>query len=111
MEGFSKIAAPLSEMLKKGNPSELNSLTDKQYESFETVKEKLLNRPILALPKPGEFPLLNTNASDRKDDALSFRNKSLRKTIDPSVTEAGNRTVPGGATASITNTLPLFGQC
>ncbi|CAN8073109.1 unnamed protein product [Agarophyton chilense] len=61
---FSKISAPLNAMLKKGTPSEFEALTDYQYEAFQTVKDQLLNPPILALPKPNRPFVLETDASD-----------------------------------------------
>ncbi|CAN8075918.1 unnamed protein product [Agarophyton chilense] len=63
-QGFAKISAPLNAMLKKGTPSEFEALTDDQYEAFHTLKDKLLNPPMLALPKPNRSFVLDTDASD-----------------------------------------------
>lgn len=64
VEEFSKIAAPLNEMLKMGTPSAFDCLREDQYKFFGTLKDKLLNPSIEALPNPGKPFLLDTDASD-----------------------------------------------
>ncbi|CAN8076107.1 unnamed protein product [Agarophyton chilense] len=64
VQGFAKVSAPLTAMLKKGTPSECEALTDDQYESFQTLKDKILNPPILALPKPNRPFVLDTDDCD-----------------------------------------------
>nr|KYP31821.1 Retrovirus-related Pol polyprotein from transposon 297 family [Cajanus cajan] len=53
MEGFSKIATPLTQLTKKGQPFEW---TEKFENSFQELKKRLTTAPVLALPNPnGQF--------------------------------------------------------
>ena len=47
VEGFSKIAKPLNELLKKENRSKWE---EKQQKAFEELKERLIKYPILEYP-------------------------------------------------------------
>jgi len=47
IENFSKIAKPMTNLLKKTNEFEL---TPKCEQSFQTLKQKLTTTPVLALP-------------------------------------------------------------
>jgi hypothetical protein len=64
---FSKIAAPLTELLRKGQPDAFDSLAEEQIKAFDTrvskaligdLREDLSDPPVLSLPKPtNEFTL------------------------------------------------------
>jgi hypothetical protein len=49
--GLSKIAAPLNILLRKGENPQLNYLSEEQLAAFETLRTRLLDPPILALPR------------------------------------------------------------
>ena len=51
IEGFSKIAGPMTKLLKKNDPF---IQTEKCEASFQTLKEKLTAAPILAVPELGK---------------------------------------------------------
>ena len=57
MKGFSVIASPLTKLLKKGVKYEW---TNKCQDSFEKLKEMLVEAPVLMQPTPGkEYTLYN----------------------------------------------------
>lgn len=62
--GFARIVSPLIEMLKKCPHSEFDDLTDEQFKVYQSVKEHLLNPPILALPRESTPYILDTDASE-----------------------------------------------
>ena len=62
--GFAKIAEPLNHLLKKGEGPKLGPLTKEQLLAFEALREKLLQPPILALPRREGRYVLDTDASD-----------------------------------------------
>jgi hypothetical protein len=56
--GFAKIAAPLNALLRKGESPTLRQLTTEQMDAFNTLRERLLRPPVLALPRAeGTFTL------------------------------------------------------
>jgi len=56
IEGFSRIAMPLTQLTKKGQKFEW---TKKCENSFQELKRRLTTSPILALPDPsGHFSIL-----------------------------------------------------
>ncbi|CDF33132.1 unnamed protein product [Chondrus crispus] len=61
---FAKIAAPLTSMLKKGEPDRLPELDEDSRSSFEALKTCLISPPILQLPRLGIPYSLDTDASD-----------------------------------------------
>ena len=48
---FSRTAAPLSALLRKGFPVEIPPFTTEQTEAFELLKNALIKPPLLRLPK------------------------------------------------------------
>jgi RNase H-like domain found in reverse transcriptase/Reverse transcriptase (RNA-dependent DNA polymerase) len=48
--GFGKITATLNVLLRKGESPQLGSLSEEQFAEFETIRTRLLDPPILALP-------------------------------------------------------------
>ena len=60
IEGFSKIARPLTQQLKKG--AKVN-WTPECEASFQLLKEKLTTAPVLAVPAPGAGYVAYTDAS------------------------------------------------
>ena len=61
--GFAKVAAPLNALLRKGTPPKLDPLTGDQLQAFETLRDKLLHPPVLALPRATGRYILDTDAS------------------------------------------------
>jgi hypothetical protein len=51
IEGFSKIAGPMTKLLRKTTPFEWS---EKCEESFQELKRRLTTAPILAVPKSGK---------------------------------------------------------
>ncbi|XP_061180784.1 uncharacterized protein LOC133189428 [Saccostrea echinata] len=60
---FSAIAAPLSDLTKKGQPNKV-VWTDNQQRAFDTLKQMLCSEPILKLPDFSEVFILRTDAAD-----------------------------------------------
>ncbi|KAK1643105.1 hypothetical protein QYE76_060910 [Lolium multiflorum] len=60
IEGFSKIAGPMTKLLKKNTPFEW---TDECEASFQTLKDKLTTAPVLAVPEPGKDYTVYCDAS------------------------------------------------
>ena len=66
VRGFATISSPLSDMLKKDSQTDWDQSivpTEQQQEAFETLKSKLIEPPILALPKPGRPYMVDCDAS------------------------------------------------
>lgn len=61
---FSAIAAPLNALLCKGMPPNLGCLTPEAIAAFETLRDRLLSPPVLALPRAVGQMWLDTDASD-----------------------------------------------
>ena len=74
IENFGTLAAPLSDMLKKGVPEPL-IWTEKVTQSFQTLKAKLAERPILALPNVEETFVLRSDASKLAVGAILLQYK------------------------------------
>lgn len=51
MEGYSKIASPLTDLLKKDKSWKWG---EKQQSASDALKAKLIEEPVLALPKYGK---------------------------------------------------------
>jgi len=60
---FAKVAAPLTDLLKKGLPFQLEPPDQEQLESFNRLRDALLNPPVLRLPKPDVPYVLDVDAS------------------------------------------------
>ncbi|XP_047949698.1 uncharacterized mitochondrial protein AtMg00860-like [Salvia hispanica] len=60
VEGFSKIARPMTQQLKKGVKV---NWTPEYKASFQLLKEKLTTAPVLAVPEPGVNYVVYTDAS------------------------------------------------
>src|SRR6266498_463771 len=79
VRGFSKIAKPLNELLKKGKQFEW---TESQQKAFEELKEKLIQYPILSYPDYEKEFILITDASGRGLGAvLSQLNDDGKKVV------------------------------
>ncbi|KAH9329514.1 hypothetical protein KI387_001622 [Taxus chinensis] len=61
VQGFSKLATPLTDLLKKGRKWRW---MEKQQQAFELLKQKLTSQPVLALPNYGKPFEVQTDASD-----------------------------------------------
>jgi Reverse transcriptase (RNA-dependent DNA polymerase)/RNase H-like domain found in reverse transcriptase len=71
--GFTKIVAPLNILLRKGESLQLNSLSKEQLAAFETLRTRLLDPPILALPRAEGLFTLDTDASQEKIGCCFFQ--------------------------------------
>ena len=63
VKDYSKIASPLSDMLRKNTCKDWHNPTKEQLRSFEDLKARLTVPPTLALPKANRSYLINTDAS------------------------------------------------
>ena len=66
VKNLAKIAAPLSDMLKKDSSTDWDNPikpTEGQKEAFETFKCRLIEPPILALPKVGRPYMIDCDES------------------------------------------------
>jgi hypothetical protein len=63
---FASIASPLNALLRKGESPKLESLTENQLNSFNTLRAKLLDPPVLALPRREGRYILDTDASQEQ---------------------------------------------
>ena len=61
---FSVIAAPLTDLMRKGQPTRVK-WTEIQEHAFNSLKKALTMSPILKLPNVSEMFILRTDASDR----------------------------------------------
>ena len=62
VRNFDTIAAPLTKLLKKGQP-EVFRLDKEQISAFEELKKAITNSPVLALPKFGSSIVIETDTS------------------------------------------------
>jgi hypothetical protein len=100
ISGFAKIASPLNALLLKGESPQSGVLSDKQLQSFDTLRAKLLNPPILALPRKEGLFTLDTDASNQQIGCCLFQ-------AHP---DGGNHPVgywSRGLASAERNTLPL----
>lgn len=72
---FSKIAKPLTELLKKNTPFVWNERTD---EAFNTLKDLLTREPLLQYPDFTKPFVLNTDASNEALGAILCQGPSGR---------------------------------
>ena len=59
---FARVAKPLNNLLKKGNPSKLQPLNEEEINAFNTLKNALISPPILKLPRKNLPYSLDTDA-------------------------------------------------
>jgi hypothetical protein len=64
--GYAKIAHPLNQLLRKEENLQLGELRQEQLEAFEKLCQKLLDPPILELPRAEGNFTLDTDASNYK---------------------------------------------
>ncbi len=62
-ERFREDSAPLNELLCKGMPADLDPPTKENLVAFKTLKEALLNPPVLCLPVFGPLYAVDVDAS------------------------------------------------
>lgn len=67
VEGYARIAAPLTQLTKKGEPFRW---TEECQSAFDTLKSRLTNPPILGTPDDHGTFVLDTDASDRAIGAV-----------------------------------------
>ena len=61
---FSAIAIPLTDLTKKNSPNKISEWNESHEKAFTTLKQRLVNYPVLRLPKLDEPFILQTDASD-----------------------------------------------
>ncbi|GJY10936.1 putative reverse transcriptase domain-containing protein, partial [Tanacetum coccineum] len=74
IEGFSKIAKPLTKLTQKKDAFEWG---DKQEAAFQTLKKKLCSAPILALPQGAEDFIVYCEASHKGLGAILMQNEKV----------------------------------
>ncbi|GJZ88376.1 putative reverse transcriptase domain-containing protein [Tanacetum coccineum] len=74
IEGFSKIAKPMTKLTQKKVPFEWN---DKQEADFQTLKHKLCSTPILALPQGAENFIVYCDASHKGLGVVLMQNEKV----------------------------------
>ncbi|KAJ1684802.1 hypothetical protein LUZ63_016192 [Rhynchospora breviuscula] len=83
VEGFSRIALPMTQLLHKGVNFEW---TPARQKSFEELKQRLVTAPVLAMPVPGAGYVVNTDASRyglgcvlmQDDRVIAYASRQLR---------------------------------
>ena len=70
MKRFSRIAAPLNYLLRKGQPQRWESIEPNAEYSFHALKDSLAHPPILGLPRRDVHITVETDACDRQLDAV-----------------------------------------
>jgi hypothetical protein len=73
IRGFAKIAAPLNALLRKGESPALGELSTEQLAAFETLRSRLLDPPVLALPRAKGLFTLDTDASQNQIGCCLFQ--------------------------------------
>lgn len=63
---FARIAEPLNRKLRKDEPTKFDSLTTEETEAFETLKSKLVEPPVLALPRGKGRYTVDTDACNEQ---------------------------------------------
>ena len=66
IRGFAKLAAPLNALLRKGESPNFGQLNTEQTQAFEDLRARLLDPPILALPRKEGLFTLDTDASQEQ---------------------------------------------
>ena len=61
---FARVAAPLTDLLRKGKPAQLEDFGEKESEAFENLKQLLTSAPVLSLPRDDLPVSIETDASD-----------------------------------------------
>ena len=70
---YSRIAAPLSDLLKKGKPVTLDPFGESERTAFLKLIEAISSPPVLALPKAGLPYSVDTDASNKQIGAALFQ--------------------------------------
>ena len=70
VKGFSRIAAPLNDILHKGQPQSWESLEPNAEKAFHPLKDTLATPPILALPRRSGHITVETDTYDRQLSAF-----------------------------------------
>ena len=84
VKDYSKIASPLSDMVRKNAGNDWHNPTKEQLHSFEELKARLNAPPILALPKANRPYMIDTDASAYAIGAVLLQQQG-RTTPPPSV--------------------------
>ncbi|GKF05167.1 putative reverse transcriptase domain-containing protein, partial [Tanacetum coccineum] len=78
IEGFSKVAKPITKLTQKKFAFEWG---DKQEAAFQTLKNKLCNTPILALPQGAENFIVYYDALHKGLGAILMQNEKVRALV------------------------------
>lgn len=80
VNGFAKIAGPLSDLLKKGEPESF-ILNENQQNAFNVLRDALIHPPILTLPKEGKLFTLDVDACDYQIGACLLQEQDNGKLL------------------------------
>ena len=74
VEGFSKIAIPLTQLTRKTNKFEL---TDEYEKSFQELKQRLISAPVLMIPSSTEGFVIYSDASKKGLRCVLMQNRKV----------------------------------
>ena len=80
---FSRIAKPLNQRLMKGQQTTWGDLNEEEQQACETLKDKLVNPPILVLPRLGRRYTIDTDACDVQVGCVLLQEQDCEKTTKP----------------------------
>jgi hypothetical protein len=70
---FASIASQLNALLRKGESTKLEPLNEEQLNAFNTLRAKLLDPPVLTLPRREGRYILDTDASQEQIDCCFYQ--------------------------------------
>ena len=85
VKAFARISAPLSDMLKNDSETDWDQPiipTEEQQEVFDTLKSRLIEPPILALPKMGRPYMIDCKASQYGIGAFLLQKQNETKSTE-----------------------------
>ena len=70
---FARVAGPLNQLLKKGQPVKLEPFGEAERQAFQALIDKITSPPVLALPRSGLPYSVDTDASNYQIGAALFQ--------------------------------------
>ena len=83
MKNFSRISKPLNVKLMKDKPQQWGDLNEEETKAFETLKERLIEPPVLALPKLQGRYTIDTDACNTQVGCVLLQEQEGEKTPNP----------------------------